>query len=46
MLLGSYMQSFIELAWLGSILNRGNEKSYEEAEETISGAILAYLKVS
>ena len=39
MLLGSGMQSFIELAWLERVLNLGNE---EEAADTISGTILAY----
>ena len=32
MLLGRCMQSLIKLAWSESVLNRGNKKSYEEAE--------------
>ena len=43
------MHSFIELAWLESALKSGEKKSYEvaeEAEDTISGKILAFFKVT
>jgi len=39
------MHSFIELAWLESVLKSGELKVCEEAEDTISGPILAYFEV-
>ena len=44
MLLESSMQSFVELGWLKSVFKSKETKSYEEAEDTVSGTILTFFK--